>query len=310
MVIERAALAVGWTCQRLPVSDGGEGILDVLAGKPRQARVHGPLGATLVAEWRLEGTMAVVEMARASGLTLAGGSERNDPIRADTTGTGELVAAAVTAGARSVVIGMGGSATTDGGLAAVRVLEPQSRLRGIELIVACDVPTLFLAAAETFAPDKGATPSQVTLLSRRLERLAQVYEEDYGVDVRALPGGGAAGGLAGGLAAIGANLQRGFDVVAEIVELAFHIEEADLVVTGERFLDERSFGFQAVGGVCDTARQAGTPVVVVVAEVLDDAPEAPLPYIAMVERFGPERVARDPLGCLHDVVTAELTALG
>jgi glycerate kinase len=314
LAIERAATAAGWTGQKLPVSNGGEGILDVFGGKPRRARVHGPLGGSLVAEWRLDGTTAVVEMARASGLALVGGPEGNDPVRADTTGTGELVAAAVTAGARHVIIGMGGSASTDGGLAAVRVLEPQSRLRGVELTVACDVPTLFLDAATTFAAEKGATPSVVTLLSRRLERLAQVYQEENGVDVRQLVGGGAAGGLAGGLAALGANVMRGFDVLAEAVELAFYVEEADLVVTGERFLDEQSFHFQAVGGVCDLARQVGTPVLVIAEEavVAEEAVEVTAlpPHISLVERFGAERVQLDPMGCVQEAVAEALASFG
>ncbi|HLY83847.1 MAG TPA: glycerate kinase, partial [Acidimicrobiales bacterium] len=225
--VARAAVSVGWTCDEVPVADGGEGILEVLGGRPRHARVRGPLGAPVDAEWRLDGTTAVVEMARASGLDLVGGTEGNDPVRASTTGTGELIAAAVLAGARRVMVGMGGSATTDGGLAALRALEPHSRLHGVELLVACDVTTRFLDAAAVFSPQKGATPAQVELLSRRLERLAQVYEEDRGVDVRPLPGGGAAGGLAGGLAAIGAELVPGFDLVAEALDLAERLEGAD-----------------------------------------------------------------------------------
>ena len=137
--------------------------------------------------------------------------------------------------------------------------------------MACDVTTRFLDAAAVFAPQKGATPAQVALLSRRLERLAQVYEDDHGIDVRPLVGGGAAGGLAGGLAAVGAALVPGFELVAEAVDLAERMEGADLVVTGEGFLDEQSFHGKAVGGVVGLAAEVGVPVLV----VAGDADERP-----------------------------------
>src|SRR5690606_17500378 len=148
----------------------------------------------------------VIEMAEASGLLLAGGRDGNDAVAASTAGTGELIVAALDAGARRIVVGVGGSATTDGGLAALRALHPLGRLKGVELLVACDVRTTFVDAAEVFAPQKGASPAQVALLRRRLERLAQVYLDEHGVDVTELAGAGAAGGLAGGLAAAGARL--------------------------------------------------------------------------------------------------------
>src|SRR5690606_33658539 len=153
-----------------------------------------------------------------------------DPIGATTAGTGELVAEAVEAGARRVIVTLGGSATTDGGYGALEALEPVQRLRGVRLEVACDVRTRFLDAAAVFAPQKGATPAQVKLLQGRLHRLAQVYRERFGVDVTELEGGGAAGGLAGGLAAVGAELRGGFDLVAEELDLAERLVDADLVV--------------------------------------------------------------------------------
>src|SRR5207245_6856802 len=107
-------------------------------------------------------------------LTLAGGADGNDPMRANTTGTGELIVAAITDGARRVIVGLGGSATTDGGLACLTALQPLARLSGVEVVVACDVATTFVDAAEVFAPQKGASAAQVALLRRRLERLAQV----------------------------------------------------------------------------------------------------------------------------------------
>jgi glycerate kinase len=301
--VARAAKGAGWTCDEVPVADGGEGILDVLGGNLRHSRVHDPLGRLIDAEWRTDGTTAVVEMARASGLVLVGGAEGNDPIRASTTGTGELIAAAVMGGARRVVVGMGGSATTDGGLAALRVLEPHSRLRGIDLVVACDVTTRFLDAAAVFSPQKGASPAQVALLIRRLERLAQVYEDDFGTDVRSLSGGGAAGGLAGGLAAVGGSLVPGFEVVADAVELADRLEGADLVVTGEGLLDEQSFQGKSVGGVSELAAEAGVPLLIVAGEVIVDHP---VPAQSLVARFGRQRAMNDTLACVEEVVAEAL----
>jgi glycerate kinase len=304
-----AAKAAGWACEAVPMADGGEGILEALGGVVRRTRVRGPLGEAVEAEWRLRGTTAVIEMAQAAGLELAGGAEWNDPMRASTAGVGDLVNAALAAGAKRIIVGVGGSATTDGGLGCVTALEPHARLSGIELLVACDVTTAFVDAAEDFAPQKGATPAQVALLKRRLERLAQVYEEDHGVDVRALPGSGAAGGLAGGLAAIGATLMPGFELVADAVGLAERLEGADLVVTGEGFLDEQSFRGKVVGGVAELAADLGVPVLVVVGRVyggVDGAELPEVPVVSLVERFGEERAMHDTVACITEAVADHL----
>src|SRR5690606_19033239 len=124
---------------------------------------------------------ATIEMALASGLVLAGGAEGNDPMEATTRGTGELIDAAVTAGAKRIIVGLGGSATTDGGLGALRAIRSPARLRGVELLVACDVTTRFTDAARVFGPQKGATPAQVRMLTGRLERLAGEYRDEYGI---------------------------------------------------------------------------------------------------------------------------------
>lgn len=306
--IARGAARAGATCVQVPVADGGEGTLDVLGGPNRQTTVSGPLGDPVVAAWRLDrrGT-AIVEMAQASGLVLAGGAEGNDPIAASTSGTGELVSAAVDAGAKRVIVAVGGSATTDGGLGALRALEPLARLRGTVLLVACDVRTTFVDAAPQFAPQKGATASQVELLRRRLERLAQVYQHTYGVDVRAVPGSGAAGGLAGGLLCAGARLVAGFDLVADELDLHDTIEGADLVVTAEGFLDEQSFAGKVVGGVHELASADGIPVLAVVGEVLDgvEIPDG-LTVVSLVDCFGDERARADTLGCIEEAVAAHL----
>lgn len=299
--IAGAARRAGWSCDAAPVSDGGEGFLDVFAGRVHTAVVRGPLGSPVQAPWRMfdDERTAVVETALASGLALAGGSEGNDPIAADTTGTGQLIAEAVKAGARRVLVGVGGSATTDGGMGALAALEPHSRLRGIEIVVACDVETRFVDAAAVFAPQKGASPAQVALLTRRLERLAGLY----GAEVAERPGSGAAGGLAGGLATVGATLVSGFEVVADVLDLALRIEEADLVVTGEGYLDEQSFAGKAVGGVAALAGEAGVPVIVVAGD--GDEPQ-PLRWHSLVARVGAERAWAQTLEVIAEIVAEEL----
>lgn len=302
----RAAASAGWTCDEAPLADGGEGTLEALGGPNRTTTVTGPLGRPVEARWRLDGRTAVIEMAEASGLLVAGGAEANDAVAASTAGTGELIAAALEAGARRVVVGVGGSASTDGGLAALRALHPLGRLKGIDLVVACDVRTRFLDAADTFAPQKGASPAQVALLRRRLERLAQVYQDEHGVDVTALQGAGAAGGLAGGLAAAGARLVPGFDLVADELGLDERLERADLVLTAEGFLDAQSFEGKVVGGVVGLAGAVGVPVVAVAGEVFDDV-AGRVEVVSLVERFGADRARADTVACIEEA-TAEVLA--
>lgn len=307
--IGRAAATAGWDCDEVPVADGGEGTLEVLGGANRTATVTGPLGDPVEARWRIAGRTAVVEMAQASGLSVIGGPDGNDPIAADTVGTGELIQLAVESGARRVIVGLGGSATVDGGLGALRAMHPHQRYRAVDLRVACDVRTPFLDAAEVFGAQKGASAAQIRLLTNRLRRLADVYEQDHGVDVRELVGSGAAGGLAGGLAAIGAQLQDGFALVAEEIELDERFEGADLVITGEGFLDGESFDGKVVGGVTELASAFGVPVVAVVGQVLDGVDldsHHGLEAISLVERFGEERSMSDTAACVETVVSEVL----
>jgi glycerate 2-kinase len=306
----RAAAAAGWECDEMPLADGGEGTLEVLGGPNRNTSVTGPLGDPVRAEWRLDRGTAVIEMARASGLELVGGPDRNDPVAASTVGTGELIGVAVDSGARRVLVGLGGSATTDGGLGALRALYPLHRLSGLELITLCDVRTRFVDAAEVFAPQKGASPAQVELLRRRLDRLADVYLADYGVDVRDLTGAGAAGGLAGGLAVAGASLVPGFDAVADEIDLHAAVERADLVITAEGFLDQQSFEGKVVGGVVGLAAPLGVPCVAVVGEVVEDLepPGKDFEIVSLVERFGRERAHADTLACIEEVAGDVLAA--
>jgi glycerate kinase len=304
----RAASAAGWTCDVAPVADGGEGTLEAIGGAVRHTRVTGPLGEPVDAEWRLRDGTAVIEMARASGLMLAGGADDNDPVQATTRGTGELIVAALEAGARRIIVGVGGSATTDGGLGAITAFG-RHRLHGVEVLVACDVDITFARAAELFGPQKGASPAQVALLTRRLERLAEVYRDDYGVDVTALAGSGAAGGLAGGLAAVGATLVPGFDVVADAIGLPDRLENAALVATGEGFLDAESFHGKAVGGVAELAGEEGVPVLAVVGDA-DEGVAVPdnVEVVSLVAEFGEAMARGQTLECVDRVIRSRTSA--
>lgn len=300
----RGASSAGWECDGIALADGGEGMLAAFGGPNRESTVTGPLGDPVSAGWRLDNKTAVVEMAQASGLDLV---EENDPMAATTYGTGELIEQAVQRGASRVIVGLGGSATTDGGLGALRALHPAQRLRGVDMVVACDVTTRFVDAAQIFGPQKGATPAQVELLRRRLERLVQMYIEDHEVDVSALPGAGAAGGLAGGLAAIGARLVPGFELIADELGLAELVEGADLVITGEGLVDDQSFRGKVVGGVIEIAEELGVPVVIVCGAAEVEAP-GDVKLVSISETYGDERSWNDTLACIEDAVATELRA--
>lgn len=297
----------GFTTERVPLSDGGEGWLEVFGGSNRIARISGPLGDEVDAPWRLEGKRAIIEMAAASGLHLVGGAEGNDALAASTYGTGELIAAALDAGANHIIVGLGGSATTDGGLGALRAILP-SRLRGVKLEVACDVRTKFLDAAAEFAPQKGASAAQVALLEGRLSRLVELYRQEHGVEVAEVEGSGAAGGLAGGLYALGATLVPGFDLVAEELALDLACEAADLVITGEGLVDAASFDGKVVGGVLALARSSGTPALVIAGEVDWDAVDGAAslvgstPVLSLTEGVGSEMAHQQPLEAIAMVL--------
>jgi glycerate 2-kinase len=285
-------------CVEVPMADGGEGLLEVLGGANRTTTVTGPLGRPVEAGWRLHRGTAVIEMALASGLELAGGADGNDPMNATTAGTGELIDAAVTAGAKRVIVGLGGSATTDGGLGALQALRSPARLKAIDLAVACDVTTRFTDAATVFGPQKGATPAQIRMLTGRLQQLADRYLAEFGVDVDDIDGSGAAGGIAGMLAALGGRLVPGFELVADELDLYDHLDGADLVITGEGHLDAQSFEGKVVGGVAEIAADQGVAVGVIVG-IADDDVRDRLTTIAIADEFGLERAMREPLWCIE-----------
>ncbi|MEI7755574.1 MAG: glycerate kinase [Actinomycetota bacterium] len=306
--IGHACWQLGHDCDEVGMADGGEGTLDVLGGANRTTVVTGPLGDPVKAPWRLSRTTAVIEMALASGLTLAGGAERNDALAATTAGTGELIDAALDSGAKKIIVCLGGSATTDGGLGALRAIHAPHRLRGVELLVACDVTTTFVAAAEVFAPQKGASPAQVNMLTGRLERLAQMYQSDYGTDVRSIAGGGAAGGLAGALVALGGRLLPGFELVADELDLYDRVANAELIITGEGFLDEQSFHGKVVGGMQAMAQRARRPITAIVGDADPDVADR-IEHVSLVAAFGRDKAMAETQMCIEQAALQLLRTL-
>jgi len=296
--IGHACWQLGHDCIERPLADGGEGTLEVLGGANRTTLVTGPLGDPVNASWRLHRGTAIIEMACASGLLLAGGSERNDAVAASTTGTGEIIDAALDLGATRIIVCLGGSATTDGGLGAVRAIQTPARLKGVEFVVACDVTTPFTDAAKVFGPQKGASPAQVMFLTTRLERLVQMYQETHGVDVSKLSGAGAAGGLAGGLAALGAKLVPGFDLVAEEVLLDELLEDVDLIITGEGFMDTESFAGKVVGSMSELAAERKISISAICGDIHEDV-RGRINAVSLVELFGREDAIQQPLQCIE-----------
>ncbi len=331
------AAAIGhavWDSDRdvveIPLSDGGDGLLEVLGGANRTSTVVGPLGTPVTARWRMHRGVAVIEMAQASGLVLAGGAAGNDPLDATTEGTGQLIDQALDAGARRIIVGLGGSATTDGGYGAIRAINGIARLESVELLVACDVDTRFVDAAAVFGPQKGATPAQVKMLTNRLRRLVQLFADEFDAHVADVPGGGAAGGLGGALAALGGRLLPGFELVADELDVYDHLDDAppgvdglddgpasggrvDLVVTGEGRLDPTSLSGKVVGGMIELAAEAGVPVLVVAGSADPDTvaecrsrTDVEVDVVVLADRYGHDRAMAQPRWCITDAVAAWL----
>jgi glycerate kinase len=257
--IGRGLVQGGRPVDLCPVADGGEGTLDALMGPLgadlRAAVVTDPLGRTVQARFAVAGGVAIVETAAASGLGLVAEDER-DALAATTAGTGELILAAVAAGADTVYLGVGGSATTDGGAGAIKAIERGGGLDGIRLVVLCDVRTSFQDAARVFGPQKGASADDVKRLSARLGALARRLPRDP----RGVAMTGAAGGLSGGLwAAFGAELVAGAGFILDAVGFDARMRAARAVVSGEGKLDQQSLVGKIVSEVATRARQSGVP---------------------------------------------------
>jgi len=318
--------------EEMPLADGGEGTVRALVratkGTLRAARVRDPLLREIRAEWGVlgDGTTAIVEMAAASGLPLLTALER-DPRITSTRGTGELILAAAASGAHRIVIGIGGSATNDGGAGMARAIgyrffdaegndlpeggaalaslaridgQTDPRLVRPAIEVACDVRNPLLGpegASAIYGPQKGATPEVVAELDRALARYADLIEGFVGRSIRDVPGSGAAGGLGAGLLAfLDARLVSGADLVLRAVDFTKHLKGAGLVITGEGRIDRQSGFGKLTGAVAAAARRAGIPVAGVAGSVGPGHEALSLDAIAVASEGVPiAQAMREPL---------------
>jgi glycerate kinase len=282
----------GATALALPVADGGEGTAEVIGGEQHRAEVADPLGRTVLAGWvvRADGT-AVVDSAAALGLPLLAPEER-DPMRASSAGLGELLLAVLAGQPSAVIVGVGGTATVDGG-AGLREVLPEWP-GGIELSVACDVRSTLLDAAHVFGPQKGATPAQVVELERRLagDPALAPYAD--------LPGAGAGGGLGAALASLGGVLVDGAELVLDAIGFDEHARGAELVVTGEGTVDETTFAGKAPGAVAARCERLGVRCVLFGGRVSEQVSSCHLPVT---------RLSGDPARAREDLVALGI-ALG
>ena len=345
-----AAMADGWArvapadaLDLAPLSDGGPGLLDVLSAALPDAvlvavPVEDPLARPVDAAFLLDGRTAYVEAAAACGLHLlrtGRGVDERDPTTTTTYGVGQLVRAALDAGATRVVVGLGGSGTNDGGaglLAALGVartgpagerlapgglalrgvarLEGWPDLTGVELVAATDVDAPLLGlrgASAVYGPQKGATREQVALLDGALTRWADVLEAHAGRAVRDLPGAGAAGGLGAALLALGARREPGLALVRQLVGLEPRLARADLVLTGEGTFDATSLTGKVVSGVAALAAEHALPCVVLAGQVRVGRREAAAHGIeaeyAVTDLVGLERSLADPAASLSELAS-------
>ncbi|MFQ6583299.1 glycerate kinase [Priestia megaterium] len=289
---------------KVPMADGGEGtvqsLVDATGGQIIQAKVTGPLGKEVEAFYGIlgDGKTAVIEMAAASGLHQVPMDERN-PLITTTRGTGELILKALDQKVKHIIIGIGGSATNDGGagmakalgakllntngaeikegggslnqLAAIDLTNFDSRLAEVKVEVACDVDnplTGATGASAVFGPQKGATPDMVKQLDRNLAHYAAVIEKEMDIHIQNVPGAGAAGGLGGGLLAfLSAELKPGVDIVIEATQLESYIKNADLVITGEGRIDAQTIYGKTPIGVAKTAKKHSVPVIAIAGSI-------------------------------------------
>jgi glycerate 2-kinase len=287
-----AAIATGWTRSRpgdrfivAPQSDGGPGFVEVLGsrlGETRRLRVCGPLKKMVEAAWVFDRgkATAYLECAQACGLALLGGPPTPETaMAAHSRGVGQLIAEALRAGATRIVVGLGGSACTDGGQGMIAELggldTARRQLGNVQLIAASDTEYPLLGpwgAARVFGPQKGADTATVAALEVRLQAWALILEEVAGRDVSAEPGAAAAGGIGAGLLALGGRCESGAAIIAEHTRLADDLDRAEFIVTGEGRFDEQSLHGKVVGSLADAAQPRGVPVIVLAGQVsLDNA---------------------------------------
>lgn len=262
---------------RLAVADGGEGtvdaLVDTLGGHLEWAEVSDPLNRPVKAVYGVAGDLAVIESAAACGLTLLTKEERN-PLTTTTKGLGELILAAIDKGCRRFLIGLGGSATNDGGMGMISADGFLERARGLSFTVACDVDTPYIGthgASRVFGPQKGASEEDVEVLEERLRGYALKILADTGIDVSNMEGAGAAGGLGGAFRAyLGAELRRGVDMILDQIGFDEVIEGADLVITGEGCSDYQTLKGKTAAGVLERARRMWIPVALVSGAIKDE----------------------------------------
>jgi glycerate kinase len=270
--VGRGIAATGCRSDLCPVADGGEGTLEALVGalggELRTITVADPLDRPVRAAFALlgDGTTAVVETAAASGLQLVALAER-DPERSSTRGTGELLVAAARTGARRILLGVGGSATTDGGAGAIEAIHEAGGLGGATLEILCDVRTPYEDAARVFGPQKGARREAVARLTARLDQFAATLPRDP----RGVPMTGAAGGLSGGLwGAFGADLRSGAAFVLDAVRFDARMLDAAAVVVGEGRLDAQTATGKIISAIVPRCHRGGVPVHAVVGSIRPD----------------------------------------
>lgn len=329
-----AAIATGWTRSRpgdrfivAPQSDGGPGFVEVLASrlnKARRLRVSGPLSTMVEAAWVFDPatTTAYLECAQACGLALLGGPPTPETaMAAHSRGVGQLIAEALRAGATRIVVGLGGSACTDGGQGMIAELggldSARRQLANVELIAASDTEYPLLGpwgAARVFGPQKGADTVTVAALEVRLQAWALILEAVAGRDVSSEPGAAAAGGIGAGLLALGGRCESGAAIIAHHTRLADDLDMAELIVTGEGRFDEQSLHGKVVGYLADAARPRGVPVIVLAGQVgLDNATVRSagiMAALSIAEHAGSVRLAQadaaNQLMGLASVVAARL----
>jgi glycerate kinase len=308
-VAASAALATGarraqWDVDECLVADGGEGFLEVFGGANRDTVVTGPLGQPVRAGWRRDGATAIIESALASGAQLVTAPRSVEALRADAYGVGQLMGAALDDGATTIIVGVGGLASTDAGRGALRALGGRVPFaNGVDVVVAVDVTVPFLDAATVFARQKGADDDAVATLQERLRSDAAFLQSLQGRDVLTSRDTGAGGGLAGGLWAAGARVTSGFALVARHQRLHERILRADLVISGEGRLDVTSLSGKVTGSIVTMAREVTTPVALVAGDVTRDV-AAPLVDVAtwnLTDLYGEVVARRDVERCLADV---------
>ncbi|MDY4011819.1 MAG: glycerate kinase [Fusobacterium gastrosuis] len=300
------AVSKNWEIIKIPMADGGEGTLDALIdstkGKIFYEQTVGPLGDELTSRFGILGekNIAVIEMASTSGLELISPEKRN-PYITTTFGTGQLILKALDLNVEKIILGIGGSATNDGGAGMLQALgaklldennnqigyggyelsrlkkidfsELDERLKKVEILVACDVTNPLTGengASHIFGKQKGATPEMIKVLDRNLLLYSKIIEKDLGIKVDDIPGSGAAGGLGAGLLALGANLKKGIDIVIEASELEKKIAGANIVITGEGSIDGQTRFGKTPYGVAMAAKKQGIPTITLAGNVGKD----------------------------------------